>query len=56
MGEVDASVFKRNISRVAFNPFVRNTRFLYPQKTSENQAVFWSFQGVEKVCIESKMG
>ena len=40
MGEVDASVFKRNISRVAFNPFVRNTRFLYPPKTSENQAVF----------------
>ena len=28
--------------------------FLYPLKTSENRKVFWSFQGVEKGCIENE--
>ena len=34
-----------------FSPFVPNAPFLYPLKTSENLAVFWCFQGVEKGCI-----
>ena len=33
------------------NPFVPNTPFLYARTTSENLAVFWCFQGVEKGCI-----
>ena len=33
------------------NPFLPNTPFLYPLKTSENRMVFWCFQGVEKRCI-----
>ena len=37
--------------RVSFNPFVPNAFFLYPLKSSENLAVFWCFQGVEKGCI-----
>ena len=31
-----------------FNPFVPNSSFLYPLKTSENRKVLWCFQGVEK--------
>ena len=37
-----------------FNPFVPNSPFLYPLKTSENLTVFWCFQGVEKECIGNK--
>ena len=33
------------------NPFVPNTSFLYPLKTSENLLVFWCLLGVEKGCI-----
>ena len=33
------------------NPFISNTPFFYPLKTSESLAVFWCFQGVEKGCI-----
>ena len=36
------------------NPFVPNTIFLYPLKTSEDRKVFWCFQRVEKGCIENK--
>ena len=39
-----------------FNPFVPNTSFLYPLKTSENLTVFWCFQGVEEGCNGKKMG
>ena len=38
----------------AINPFVSNAPFLYPLKTTENLAVFWCFQGVEKGCIWKK--
>ena len=31
-----------------FNVFVRNIRFLYRQKTSENCEVFLCFQGLQK--------
>ena len=33
---------------IVFNPFVPNAPFLYPLKTSENRAVSWCFQVVEK--------
>ena len=36
------------------NPFVPNTPFLYPLKTSENLTVFWCIHGVEKGCIGYK--
>ena len=35
-------------------PFVPNTPFLYPLKTSENRLVFRYFQRIEKGCIENK--
>ena len=34
-----------------FNPFVPNAPFLYLLKISENRAIFWCFQGVEKGCV-----
>ena len=36
------------------NSFVLNTPILYPMKTSENLAVFWCFQEVEKGSIGNK--
>ena len=36
------------------DPFVPNTPFLYPLKTSENRKVFRCFQGAEKGCIVNK--
>ena len=36
------------------NPFVPNTPFLYPLKTSENRKIFGCFQGIEKRCIGNK--
>ena len=36
------------------NPFLPNTPFLYPLKTSENRKVFWCFQEVGKACIGNK--
>ena len=35
-------------------PFVPNTIFLSPLKTSEDRKVFWCFQRVEKGCIGNK--
>ena len=37
--------------KFSVNPFVPNTLFIYPLKTSENGKVFWCFQEVEKGCI-----
>ena len=43
------------LRKTAFlSPFVPYATFLYPLKISENLAVFWCFQGVEKGCIENK--
>ena len=39
---------------ILFNPFVLSALFLYLPKTLEKIPVFWSFQGVEKGCIEIK--
>ena len=36
---------------ILLNPFVPDALFFQPLKTSENLAVFWCFQGVEKGCI-----
>ena len=44
----------KTLSRIPFNPFIPNTPFLYPLKTSENLTFFWCFQGVEKGCIGNK--
>ena len=37
-----------------FNSFLPKAFFLYSLKTSENLAVFWCFQGVEKRCTGNK--
>ena len=37
-----------------FSPFVSNTPFPQPLKTSENRAVFQCFQGVKKGCIATE--
>ena len=39
---------------ITVNPFVLNAPFLYSLKESENFAVFWYFQGVEKGCTGNK--
>ena len=46
--------FQRFLWPLLLTPFVSNTRFLYPLKTSENRTVFWCFQEVEKGCIEKE--
>ena len=42
------------LCKVFFNPFVSNTPFLYPLKTSENLTIFRYFQGLKKGCIGNK--
>ena len=47
--------FNRIVSKIfMLNPFVPNPPFFYPQRISKNLTVFWSFQGVEKGCIENE--
>ena len=36
------------------NLFISNVTFLYPLKTSENDTVFWCFQGMKKCNIVNK--
>ena len=45
----DANCFQLVI--ISINPFVPNSPFLYPLKTSENRKVFRCLQGVKKGCI-----
>ena len=44
----------QNTAFLFINPFVPNSPFLYPLKTSENLTVFWCFKGAEKGCIREK--
>ena len=44
-----------NLTNMIFNPFIPNAPFLYPLKASENLAVFWCFQGLEKGCIGNEL-
>ena len=50
-------IYKLNLvtPRFIINLFVPDTRFLFPQKTSENPKVFWYFQWVEKGCIWNEL-
>ena len=38
--------YKKTIRKAERNPLQSSVAFLYPQNTSENQKVFWGFQGV----------
>ena len=55
---VDDTLWSRNQEFACIinqlNPFVPNTPFLYPLKTSENRNIFWCFLGIGKGCIGNK--